>query len=75
MCGHPSSSMAFKSSESCKILNHNNDNVNKNQKKNCTRKIMPILCMPQAQYGENYEHNHVVKNVHLVWTLKWNKRV
>lgn len=56
MCGHPSSSMAFKSSESCKILNHNNDNVNKNQKKNCTRKIMPILCMPQAQYGENYEH-------------------
>lgn len=55
ICGHPLSSMAFKSSESCKILNHNNDNVNKNQKKNCTRKIMPILCMPQAQYGENYE--------------------
>ena len=66
--------MAFKSSESCKILNHNRIMSTKIRKKIAQEK----LCQYYGQYGEYYEPgmlDHVVKNVHLVWTLKWNQRV
>ena len=45
------------------------------RKKIAQEKLCQYYVCHRHSMGKIINIDHVVKNVHLVWTLKWNKRV